>query len=156
MNQPGDTWGSTASNPSDSFARDERLRREVQAALAAYDELGPRYEKELVDSVADRLQPVIDARIARRIVQEPVQPARWPGMLARGAAGLAAAILFAVPLFGLATVRRADQFEYHEHYMHMVTMPARHIFEPSQQNPSTGAVAGNQPAAPGPAQPPTH
>ena len=46
---------------------DAQLRRELQAMVAAHQELGERFGTELADSFVERLHTVIDQRIEARI-----------------------------------------------------------------------------------------
>ncbi|MCY4438079.1 MAG: hypothetical protein OXE05_12195 [Chloroflexi bacterium] len=46
---------------------DAQLRREVQAMVAAHQELGERFGTELADSFVERLHATIDQRIEARI-----------------------------------------------------------------------------------------
>lgn len=46
---------------------DAQLRREVQAMVAAHQELGERFGTELADSFVERLHATIDERIEARI-----------------------------------------------------------------------------------------
>ena len=63
-------------------------RDEAEAALAARQELGPEYEPAIVESFVDRLDKVIDARVAERVEQLGGRPPAKPD---RG--GLALAIV---------------------------------------------------------------
>ena len=46
---------------------DAQLRREVQAMVAAHQELGERFGTELADSFAERLQATIDQRVEAKL-----------------------------------------------------------------------------------------
>ena len=48
-------------------ATDAQLRRELQAMVAAHQELGERFGTELADSFVERLHATIDQRIEARI-----------------------------------------------------------------------------------------
>ncbi len=57
----------------------ENLQRdEVAAAMAARRELGPQYELELAESLVDRVNAVIDSRLAAGQVKRP--PLDWAQM----------------------------------------------------------------------------
>ena len=49
-------------------------REELSATLAARQELGPEYDTALVDSLADRVEQVIKARVAAQQVAVPPPP----------------------------------------------------------------------------------
>ncbi|WP_433500589.1 hypothetical protein ACQP1K_09995 [Sphaerimonospora sp. CA-214678] len=51
---------------------------ELGAAFAAHRELGPQYELELAESLADRVNAVIDNRLAAQKVRRP--PLDWAQM----------------------------------------------------------------------------
>ena len=53
-------------------------RDDAEAALAARHELGLQYEPAVVDSFVDRLDKVIDARVAKHVSREVAKPPAEP------------------------------------------------------------------------------
>ena len=53
-------------------------REELRATLAARQELGPEYDTALVDSLADRVEQVVKARVAAQQVTAPPPAAMAP------------------------------------------------------------------------------
>ena len=81
MNQP--TGSPAAGSQEAPLADDERLRQDLHATLGARQELGPRYEAELIESFLRRLDQSMDARIEEHLSHrlpasagqpEPVHP----------------------------------------------------------------------------------
>ena len=102
-------------------ARDPELKRDLDASLQTRKELGPEYERELVDSflgkVEERIDGIVDKRVRRQLAEQQMvvarggaHPAPRPrpqvhgeGMGAR--LGLAvASLVLAVPLSAIAAV----------------------------------------------------
>jgi hypothetical protein len=50
--------------------KSELTRDEVAAALAVRQELGREYEPEVIDGFADRIERVIDSRVATRVAEQ--------------------------------------------------------------------------------------
>jgi hypothetical protein len=80
---------------------EQRIAEELHTSLAAYHELGPAYEQQVVDSFLDRIRPVMGS--TRAIAPMPPVPYRRRG----GGRGLFIALaiivgwlLLASPLFG--------------------------------------------------------
>jgi hypothetical protein len=61
------------SGPSRELSRREINREDLAATLAARQELGADFEPALVESLAERLQGVIDARVEARLAGRPPQ-----------------------------------------------------------------------------------
>ncbi len=61
------------SGPSHDLSRQEVSREDLTATLAARRELGAEFEPALVESLAERLEGVVDARVEARL--DPRQPA---------------------------------------------------------------------------------
>lgn len=78
-----------------SLAQDPQLRRDLQATLAARQELGSAYETELVDAFLRRIDQATDARIQQRLAQPPA-PRADPTRT------LAVALGLAIPLIAIA------------------------------------------------------
>jgi hypothetical protein len=68
-------------------------REELEAIVAARQELGPEYERQIVDSLADRLEREVDRRVAER---PTARPHRTATPMVLGSLGLA------IPLLGVA------------------------------------------------------
>jgi hypothetical protein len=62
-------------------------REELSATLAARHELGPEYDTALVDSLADRVEQVVQARVAAQQVAAPQPVASAPASSAALSAG---------------------------------------------------------------------
>lgn len=86
---------------------EERLRQDLHATLGARQELGPRYEAELIESFLKRLDQSIDARIEQRLTGKPAQPdgPRTPAEPKHGynpTNSLAASLGISIPLIAIA------------------------------------------------------
>lgn len=64
--------------PSSGKEPDKLEATELGAAMAARRELGPQYELELAESLVDRINSVIDARLATQKARRP--PLDWAQM----------------------------------------------------------------------------
>lgn len=74
---------------------------ELRASLEARRELGPEYESALVESFVDRIDQVIDARIAERAAREP---AKQQGMDGSQLALAIVSIGVGIPLTGITLI----------------------------------------------------
>jgi len=79
-------------------------REELRATLAARQELGPEYDTALVDSLADRVEQVVQARVAAHQVQAPLpQPAPSSALAPRERIALAlGSMVLAIPCSAIA------------------------------------------------------
>jgi hypothetical protein len=80
-------------------------REELSATLAARHELGPEYETALVDSLAERVEQVVQARVAAQQVAAPPPPAQAPPMALTPAHRVAIAAIslgVAIPITAIA------------------------------------------------------
>jgi hypothetical protein len=82
--------------PPDKLERDE-----LSAAMAARRELGPQYEIELAESLVDRVNAVIDSRLAVQTSRRP--PLDWAQM----ALGLGSLAL-AIPMLAIVAANSDD------------------------------------------------
>ncbi|MGW8374610.1 hypothetical protein [Streptomyces sp. ODS28] len=100
-------------------ARDPELKRDLDASLQTRKELGPEYERELVDSflgkVEERVDGIVDKRVRRQLAEQQMVVARGgahPAPRPRGYAeglgarlGMAiASLVLAIPLSAIAVV----------------------------------------------------
>lgn len=79
-------------------------RDEAAAALGAREQLGPEYEPAVAESFADRIEQIIDARVAEQVARASAAEPAKPDNTARDHA-LALAIVslvLAVPLTAIA------------------------------------------------------
>jgi hypothetical protein len=74
-------------------------REELSATLAARHELGPEYDAALVDSLADRVEQVVKARVAALQVAAPPPP---PAQVASTALSAAQRVAVAAISLGIA------------------------------------------------------
>jgi hypothetical protein len=72
------------------MATDE-TRKDLRAAVAARQELGPDYEPEIIDAFLEKLDARLDSRVAPQDTPRPVAPRQPPGKDDPG--GLALAIV---------------------------------------------------------------
>src|SRR5947209_4807093 len=98
MEDSGTSASVAPPGPPGSIAGDAELRRDLHATLAAHQELGPKYESELVDAFLRRLDQQIDQRIDQRLAQQrqPVRASYSP------AAALAISLGLTIPLIAIA------------------------------------------------------
>jgi len=99
------------------MSKSELTRDEVAAALAVRQELGREYEPEVIDGLADRIERVIESRVAARVAEQAarhsgaVRVAIWSvvaGFPITGVAGEQAGLAgIVVGWLGLATVNIA-------------------------------------------------
>jgi hypothetical protein len=81
----------------------ELSREELSASLAARHELGQEYETALVDSLADRIEQVVSARVEARIASERPAPAPAPALSPRERIALGlGSIVLAIPCTAIA------------------------------------------------------
>jgi hypothetical protein len=81
-------------------------REELSATLAARQELGPDYEAALVDSLAERIEQVVKARVAaQQVTAPPAPPVAAPPMALSPAQRVAVAAIslgVAIPCLAIA------------------------------------------------------
>lgn len=81
------------------------LRTDLEAALAARQELGPEIEDDLIGAFLDRLQRQIDVRVQQQVAQQIKQSAaRRDGSVKRSEGILAISLALAIPLVVLAGI----------------------------------------------------
>jgi len=96
--------------PQAAPAADRRIRDELRATLAAYHELGPAYEQQVIDSFLDRIRPVLHPSPASSSPRPPLRYRRrgsGRGLLI-GLAILIGWLMFAGPLSGHGHHARYD------------------------------------------------
>jgi hypothetical protein len=80
-------------------------REELSATLAARQELGPEYDTALVDSLAERVEQVVKARVAAQQVTTPAPAPAGQSMVLSPAQRLAVAAIslgVAIPCIAIA------------------------------------------------------
>jgi len=79
-------------------------REELSATLAARRELGPEYDTALVESLAERVEQVVQARVAaQQVVAPPAPPASSTALSAGQRVAIAAISLgIAIPCLAIA------------------------------------------------------
>ncbi|GAA1929391.1 hypothetical protein [Nocardioides hwasunensis] len=84
------------------MAREEELgHSDIEAALATRRELGARYDAELVDGFADRIERVVEQRVAEQVA---LQQQRTSAVAGAGARQLALAIISLVACIPISIV----------------------------------------------------
>lgn len=104
MSQPGNTDPpAPRPAPASQTDRDPEQRRDAQAALDSFVEMGPQWQREVVDSFMDRVEATTNqhwqeseyVRQQKIIAERAAQKARTRDLVL--------ALVFAVPLTGIAT-----------------------------------------------------
>jgi hypothetical protein len=114
-------------------ATEQRIAEELHTTLAAYHELGPGYEPQVIDSFLDRIRPVVAPSRSLVPMQSAVRYRRRGGRgIFLALAIIVAWMLLASPLFG------------HGHHVWYVTPPG---VSTSPYNPPGNSVPA-QPSGP--------
>lgn len=93
------------SGPSRELSRQDISREDLAVTLAARQELGAEFEPALVDSLAERLEGVIEARVEDRFAQRP--PQAMPAVLAAPALSPKMRLTLALGSMGIAVFATA-------------------------------------------------
>lgn len=106
MNAETGNGGTAQASAGAAGATNAGLRREFKATLGAREELGERYEEELIDDFLRRLDQSVDAHIEGRLEEHGSAPPRRRAERhrpsGRRARLLIAALVLAVPLFAFS------------------------------------------------------
>lgn len=104
MNGEREDSSTTAATAEPSAARSTKLHREFEATLGARQELGERYDEELIDGFLRRLDQSVDEHIEHQMnhgASAPRQP-RAKRRNRRSARLLIAAFVLSIPLFAFS------------------------------------------------------